>query len=128
MGPGFAPETREQNASNRRQRDKRALNPLKIFAERSLHTGEVVGSIPTAPGVGVLAKTARIFPLITPSGFVAAATVFEIVLICEHSDAKGRAADTKEPTIECTSRYDFWKQLFHRRPPGTTLNYCVAAT
>src|SRR5665647_1402418 len=48
-------------------------------------------------------------------------------LICEHSDAKGRAADTKEPTIECTSRHDFWTQLFHRRPPGATLNYCVAA-
>src|SRR5665811_1332640 len=49
-------------------------------------------------------------------------------LICEHSDAKGRADDTKEPTIECTSKYDFWTQLFHRRPPAATLNYCVAAT
>jgi hypothetical protein len=47
--PVFAPETREQNVSKRGERDERVLFGLRFFAERSLHTGEVVGSIPTAP-------------------------------------------------------------------------------
>src|SRR6266511_3359296 len=47
--PDFAPETLEQSVSKRGESDKRALYSLGFFAERSLHTGEVVGSIPTAP-------------------------------------------------------------------------------
>jgi hypothetical protein len=47
--PVFAPETAEQTVSNRGERDKRALILLDLSGERSLHTGEVVGSIPTAP-------------------------------------------------------------------------------
>jgi hypothetical protein len=47
--PVFAPETREQSVPKRAEGDKRALSSMGFFAERSLHTGEVVGSIPTAP-------------------------------------------------------------------------------
>jgi hypothetical protein len=47
--PVFAPETREQSVSKRGEGDEGALYSLNCFAERSLHTGEVVGSIPTAP-------------------------------------------------------------------------------
>jgi hypothetical protein len=46
---GFAPETLEQSASKRCLRDKRTPNSLRFFTERSLHTGEVISSIPTAP-------------------------------------------------------------------------------
>jgi hypothetical protein len=43
--PGIAPETLEQNKLKPDDGDEPALNPLKIFAERSLHTAEVVGYI-----------------------------------------------------------------------------------
>jgi hypothetical protein len=43
--PGIAPETLEQNKLKPDDGDELALNPLKIFAERSLHTAEVVGYI-----------------------------------------------------------------------------------
>ena len=47
--PVIAPETLEQNEPKSDESDEPALNPLNFFVERSLHTGEVVGSIPTAP-------------------------------------------------------------------------------
>jgi hypothetical protein len=43
--PGIAPETLEQNKLKPDDGDEPALNPLKIFAECSLHTAEVVGYI-----------------------------------------------------------------------------------
>src|SRR5215475_7782087 len=43
--PGIAPETLEQNKLKPDDGDEPALNPLKIFAERSLHTAEAVGYI-----------------------------------------------------------------------------------
>jgi hypothetical protein len=49
--PGFAPETPEQSMSNRGDLDKRSLISLRFLASRSLHTGEVVGSIPTTPTI-----------------------------------------------------------------------------
>ena len=49
--PAFAPETPEQNQQKRGEGDKFALNLLVFSTERSLHTGEVVGSIPTAPTI-----------------------------------------------------------------------------
>ena len=49
--PVFAPETREQSVSKRGEGDKRYLYSLGFFAERSLHTGEVAGSIPAAPTI-----------------------------------------------------------------------------
>jgi hypothetical protein len=49
--PVFAPETAERNVTKRGKRDNRSLISLQFFAERSLHTGEVVGSIPTAPTI-----------------------------------------------------------------------------
>jgi hypothetical protein len=49
--PVFAPETAEQTVSKRGEPDKRALILLDLSGERSLHTGEVVGSIPTAPTI-----------------------------------------------------------------------------
>ena len=44
--PGIAPETPDQNKPKRGEGDEHPLNPLKIFAERSLHTGEASGSPP----------------------------------------------------------------------------------
>jgi hypothetical protein len=49
--PVFAPETGEQSVSKRGEDDKRALYSFRFLAERSLHTGEVVGSIPAAPTI-----------------------------------------------------------------------------
>jgi hypothetical protein len=51
--PVFAPETSERNVTKRGERDERSLISLQFFAERSLHTGEVVGSIPTAPTIEI---------------------------------------------------------------------------
>jgi hypothetical protein len=48
--PIFAPETAEQSVSIRGERDKRLIL-WDLSGERSLHTGEVVGSIPTAPTI-----------------------------------------------------------------------------
>ena len=49
--PVFAPETPEQRVTKRGEYNKRSLILLRFFGERSLHTGEVVGSIPTAPTI-----------------------------------------------------------------------------
>ena len=43
--PSIAPETPEQNKLKPDYGDEPALNPLNIFAERSLHTAEVAGYI-----------------------------------------------------------------------------------
>src|SRR5262249_17576622 len=49
--PVLAPETPKQTMAERGKRDKRALISLIFFSERLLPTGEVVGSIPTAPTI-----------------------------------------------------------------------------
>jgi hypothetical protein len=49
--PVLARETPERNVTNPGGRDGRSPISLGFFAERSLHTGEVVGSIPTAPTI-----------------------------------------------------------------------------
>jgi len=49
--PVFAPETPEQRVTKRGEYNERSLILLRFFGERSLHTGEVVGSIPTAPTI-----------------------------------------------------------------------------
>jgi hypothetical protein len=58
LRPVFAPETAERNVTKRGERDKRLLILLQFFAERSRHTGEVVGSIPTAPTIDFLTTSA----------------------------------------------------------------------
>jgi hypothetical protein len=42
--PAFAPEIGTKRVKIRRRR-QRALSSLEFFAERSVHTGEIVGSI-----------------------------------------------------------------------------------